>query len=139
MWPALLSAIQTILPYLLVLWLIPFLVIAIKMMRRSSVAVLQDFPYARKRALFSPAERSLLRVLERAVGTDYRIFGKVRAADVLDIKPSADRSAWFGAFNQIRDKNFDFLLCDKENLSIRCAIALKHRGSGSQAHHQRHI
>ena len=120
----LLSGIQTVLPYLVALWLLPFLVIAIKMLRRSTVTRVEEFPYTKKPALFSPAERSFLGVLEQAIGNDYRIFGKVRVADVVSVKPTADRSAWLGAFNPISAKNFDFVLCDKEHFSIRCVIDL---------------
>jgi hypothetical protein len=118
----LLSPIQTILPYLLVIWLIPFLVIGIKMMRRSTDHALEDLPYTRNLALFSPAERSLLGVLEQAVGKDYRIFGKVRAADIVLVRAMTDRGAWQDAFNRISAEHFDFVLCDIKDLAVRCAI-----------------
>jgi hypothetical protein len=51
----LLPALQAILPYLLVFWLIPFLVIAVKMMRRPSASRADDVQFAKNRALFSPA------------------------------------------------------------------------------------
>ena len=95
-----------ILPYLLVAWLIPFLVIAVKMMRRPTVARLEEFPYTRNGALFSPAERSLLGALEQAVGEDYRIFGKVRVADIVSVRPTANQSSWLHAFDQISAKTF---------------------------------
>jgi hypothetical protein len=120
----LLSGIQTVLPYLVALWLLPFLVIAIKMVRRPTVTRVEEFPYTKKPMLFSPAERLFLGVLEQAIGNDYRIFGKVQVADIVSVKPTADRSAWLGAFNPISAKNFDFVLCDKEHLSIRCVIDL---------------
>jgi hypothetical protein len=112
----LLSGIQMFLPYLLVAWLIPFLIIAIKMMRRRTVVRLEEFPYTRNRALFSPAERSLLGALEQAVGEDYRIFGKVRVADIVSVRPTANQSSWLHAFDQISAKHFDFVLCDKKDL-----------------------
>jgi hypothetical protein len=89
------------------------------------------YPYARKAALFSPAERSFLAVLEQAVGQHYRIFGKVRVADVIDVNRTVSRSEWQAAFNRISGKHFDYLLCDRENLSVVCAIELddkSHRG-----------
>jgi hypothetical protein len=131
------SGIQMFLPYLLVAWLIPFLIIAVKMMRRPTVVRLEEFPYTRNRALFSPAERSLLGALEQAVGEDYRIFGKVRVADIVSVRPTADRSAWLRAFNQIRAKHFDFVICDKKNFSIRCAIELNDETDGSRQRQER--
>ena len=120
------------LPYLLVAWLIPFLIIAVRMMRRPTVARVEEFQYTRNRALFSPAERLLLGALEQAVGEDYRIFGKVRVADIVSVRPTADRSAWLRAFNQISAQHFDFVICDKKNLSIRCAIELDDATNGSR-------
>jgi hypothetical protein len=82
--------------------------------------------------MFAPAERALLGVLERAVGSDYRILGKVRASDVVSVRPMADRSAWRAAFNQITAKTFDFVLCDKEHLAVRCVIELNHQLDGAR-------
>jgi Protein of unknown function (DUF2726) len=118
----LLSPIQTVWPYLLVIWSIPFLVIGIKMMRRPTGRPHAELPYTRNLALFSPAERSLLGVLEQAVGKEFRIFGKVRAADIVLVKATADRGSWQDAFNRISAKHFDFVLCDIKDLAVRCAI-----------------
>ena len=77
-----------------------------------------------KKKLFSPAERSFLGVLTKAVGEDVLIFGKVRVADVITPKKGMSRSAWQKAFNKISAKHFDFLLCSKDDLSIKCAVEL---------------
>jgi hypothetical protein len=134
---SLLSAIQTAWPYLLGLWLIPFLIIAVKMMRRPTVARLEEFPYTRNRALLSPAECSLLSALEQAAGKDYRIFGKVRVADVVGIQPIDDRNARQRALDRISAKHFEFILCDKDDLSIRCAIELDDKSHGSHKRQER--
>ena len=126
-----------VLPYLLVAWLIPFLIIAVKMMRRPTVVRLEEFPYTRNRTLFSPAERSLLGALEQAVGEDYRVFGKVRVADIVSVRSTANQSSWLYAFNQISAKYFDFVLCDKKNLSIRCAIELNDETDESRQRQER--
>jgi Protein of unknown function (DUF2726) len=44
------------------------------------------YPYTKNQFLFSPAEYSFLGVLEQAVGREYRVFGKVRMADIVDIQ-----------------------------------------------------
>ena len=115
-------------------WLIPVLFIALRMIRRPKVARRGETPYTKSRALFSPAERALYAALEQAVGEDYRIFAKVRAADIVSVRATANRSARTRAFNQINAKHFDFVLCDKEHLSIRCAVELNDKSHGS---HQR--
>lgn len=95
------------------------------------------YPYGRKAALFTPAERSFLGVLEQAVGQHYRILGKVRVADVIEVKRDLSRSEWQAAFNRISAKHFDFLLCDKENLSVICAIELDDKSHNKSSRKER--
>lgn len=95
------------------------------------------FPYARKAALFTPAERSFLGVLEQAVGNHYRIFGKVRLADVIATKRGLSGSHRQSAFNRITGKHFDFLLCDKQNLSFVCAIELDDKSHDTSSRQRR--
>ena len=83
-----------------------------------------SFPYERQSALFTPAERSFLGVLDQAVAGRYRVFGKVRIADVANVRVTANRSTRQRAFNKISAKHFDFLLCDPGDLSFVCAIEL---------------
>lgn len=80
--------------------------------------------YKKIPTLFTPAERSFFDVLEQAVGKDFRLFGKVRVADVLAPVDSPDKSAWQTAFNKINRKHFDFVLCSTDDLSVLCAIEL---------------
>ena len=91
----------------------------------------REFSYIKNRTLFSPAERTLFHALERAMGGNYRIFGKVRVADVVGTRGTNDRSAWWGAFNRIAAKHFDFVLCAKDDLAIRCAVELNDRSHES--------
>ena len=48
--------------------------------------------YERRATLFTRAERSFLGVLDQAAGSDYRIFGKVRIADVLKVSSEVPKS-----------------------------------------------
>ena len=95
------------------------------------------YPYQKTGALFTPAERSFLGVLHQAVEGKASIFGKVRVADVVEPKTGLNRSARQSAFNRISGKHFDFLLCDKENLSVFCAIELDDRSHQSKSRQQR--
>ena len=83
-----------------------------------------SFPYERQSALFTPAERSFLGVLDQAVAGKYRVFGKVRIADVATVRGTPNQSTRQRAFNKISAKHFDFLLCDPGDLSFLCAIEL---------------
>lgn len=81
--------------------------------------------YAYERApLFSPAERSFLGVLDQALGTEYRVFGKVRVADVLAVARGTDAAKRRSAFNRISAKHLDFVVCAPDDLRVLCAIEL---------------
>lgn len=92
-----------------------------------------DYACRKLRALFTPAERSFLGVLDQAIGKDFRIFGKVRVADVLEPIEGVNRSRWQTLFNRISRKHFDFVLCSPDNLDVICVIELNDR-----SHNRRH-
>ncbi|WP_448568906.1 DUF2726 domain-containing protein [Thalassotalea ganghwensis] len=80
--------------------------------------------YRQNGPLFSPAERSFLGVLDSAVSEHYRIFGKVRVADVLSPQKGLNRKDWQIAFNRISAKHFDYVLCNKDSLDLVAVIEL---------------
>ena len=111
--------------------LIAFVVIAMfrgKPAVRGKIAL----PYERAKSLFSPAERSFLGTLDLAVGADYRVFGKVRVADIAAVKPGLGPSARTGALNRIASKHFDFIVCRAGDLSVVCAVELNDRSHASR-------
>lgn len=83
-----------------------------------------DFPYLKQSTLFTPAERSFCGVLDQIAGNDFRVFGKVRVADVVAVRPGLNNSARAKAFNLISAKHFDFVLCAPGDLSVLCVIEL---------------
>ncbi|MBU6405235.1 MAG: DUF2726 domain-containing protein [Metallibacterium scheffleri] len=94
------------------------------------------FPYIPAKALFSPAERSFLGVLDQVVGPDHRVFGKVRVADLASVKPGLSTSARQGALNRVAAKHVDFVVCRASDLSVVCAVELNdssHAGKRAQA------
>lgn len=90
------------------------------------------FPYRPAKALFSPAERSFIGVLDLAVGTDYRVFGKVRVADIATVKTGLSNSARQGALNRVAQKHFDYVVCGVRDLNVVCAIELNDNSHSSQ-------
>lgn len=112
------------------------LAVLVKLFQKRSGGT-NGYPYQKSRALFSPAERSFFGILHQAVDGKAAIFGKVRVADVVEPRTDLNRSAWRSAFNRISGKHFDFLLCDKEKLSVLCAIELDDRSHQSKRRHQR--
>lgn len=91
-----------------------------------------DFQYQRLDVLFTAAERSFLGVLKLSVSNEVEVFGKVRVADVITPKKGQDRSTWQKAFNKISSKHFDFLICNKDDLSPICAIELNDKSHSSK-------
>jgi hypothetical protein len=89
------------------------------------------FPYRATGTLFSPAERSFLGVLDQAVGSDHRVFGKVRVADIASVKSGLGNSARQGALNRIASKHFDFVVCRGSDLGVVCAVELNDRSHSS--------
>lgn len=112
-------------------WLITVVVILIVVATIAALRAKQkettgtdDFPYVQAGPLFTPAERSFLGVLQTAVGEDAQVFGKVRVADVLMPGKGLTRSDWQKAFNRIKAKHFDFIVCKRDDLSVICAVEL---------------
>ncbi|WP_157071817.1 DUF2726 domain-containing protein [Steroidobacter denitrificans] len=58
----------------------------------------EGFPHHKNQVLFISVERSFLGMLEQAVGGEYRVFGKVRVADIVGVNSMSDRSVWQRAF-----------------------------------------
>jgi hypothetical protein len=94
--------------------------------------VIEQGIYTQRGALFTVAERSFYGVLEQAISKDYKIFGKVRVADVLTPKPSLDKSNWQTAFNKISAKHFDYVLCQKDTLQVIAVIELDDKSHNSK-------
>jgi ribosomal protein L37AE/L43A len=77
----------------------------------------------KKAEFLSPAEKSFLHMLDTTVSSKYRIFAKVRLADI--IAPLAgNASEWHSRFNRISAKHVDFLLCGSTDAQPICAIEL---------------
>lgn len=86
----------------------------------------------------TPAETAFLAALDEAVSTKYRVFAKVRLADILS--PIAwNSSEWHTKFNRISAKHVDFLLCDKITLASVCAVELDDISHGRPDRSERDI
>ncbi len=84
-------------------------------------------PYVVDEALFSRPQRAFKGVLERAVGKDYQIYGKVRAVDVIGLKPQLSRREQDRALERLGERCFDFLVCARQTDAIVCAVNLAPR------------
>lgn len=121
-----LSTIMMILGVVIFIFLIAFF--------RSSneIIELEEAKYIKKGALFTVAERSFYGVLEQAISKEYKVFGKVRVADVLKPTSYLSKSDWQIAFNKISGKHFDYVLCDTHTLDVVAVIELDDKSHNSQ-------
>lgn len=87
--------------------------------------------FRQRGALFTAAERSFLGVLDQASAGRYRVFGKVRIADVISPAKGLDRRTWMSVFNRIKAKHFDFVLCDPQTLKVKAVIELNDKSHTS--------
>ena len=117
---------------LAVLAFVVFIVLAALKNKQGDGAGSVGFPYQPAKTLFSTAERSFLGVLDQAVGSEHRVFGKVRVADVATVKPGLGNSARQGALNRIAAKHFDFVVCRASDLAVVCAVELNDKSHSSQ-------
>ncbi|MFZ2653587.1 MAG: DUF2726 domain-containing protein [Victivallales bacterium] len=84
-----------------------------------------------RRNLFSPGELAFFKALELALGTKYKIFTKIRLADIIRVNGELEKSERQTAFNRIQSKHVDFVLCDPGDLSIQCVIELDDSSHGA--------
>jgi DNA-directed RNA polymerase subunit RPC12/RpoP len=80
--------------------------------------------YEKRDDFFTKAERSFFGVLQQAVEPHYKIFGKVRLADVVKVKSGLSQSIRQTSLNRITSKHIDFVLCDPKTLAVVCAVEL---------------
>ncbi|WP_298628937.1 DUF2726 domain-containing protein [uncultured Thermus sp.] len=84
-----------------------------------------SLPYRLRHSVLTPAERSFLGVLERAVPEGVRVWPKVRLVDVLYIDARGkERQA---ALNRVLAKHVDFLLVRAQDARPLLAIELDDR------------
>src|SRR5881394_2166137 len=82
-------------------------------------------------SLLTEGELSFFRVLDQALAGEYRLFAKVRLADVVRPVQGPSRSGRQAAFNRISAKHVDFVLCDPASMRVVGVIELddkSHRG-----------
>lgn len=84
-----------------------------------------SYRYGRKESVMTSAEREYFRMLEAVCGNRYVIFPQMHLSSVLD--PAAFRQNWKGARAHIDRKSVDFVICDRDTLSVKCVIELDDR------------
>jgi len=109
---------------LIIIAIVIFLMVVVLAAIKNKVGEVGSLPYEKKKALFTPAERSFYGVLKQVASEHYTIFGQVRMADLLDIKKGLEKGQRQGFFNKIKAKHVDFVLCNPDDLSVVAVIEL---------------
>jgi hypothetical protein len=117
---------------LVIVVLVLVLAVIVVSKAKSGSGSIVGFPYQRAPDLFSAAERSFFGVLDQAVAPEYRVFGKVRIADLAALKPGLSASARQGALNRVASKHFDFVVCRASDFSVLCVVELNDKTHGSK-------
>ncbi|WP_372766982.1 DUF2726 domain-containing protein [Pseudoalteromonas sp.] len=87
------------------------------------------YPFTQKKSLFTQVETAFLNLLEKAIGSDYKIVSRVRLIDILDFQPGTDDKSRRSALAKAQNKQLDYVLLDKESLKIVAAIDLVNNAS----------
>ena len=82
------------------------------------------YPFTRKQSVFTQVESAFLHLLERAVGDQYKIVSRVKLIDLIDCKQGLSPKAKRAAITKAKNKQLDYVLIDKDKLTIVAAVDL---------------
>ncbi|MBQ4834678.1 DUF2726 domain-containing protein [Pseudoalteromonas sp. MMG010] len=82
------------------------------------------YPFVRKQSVFTQVESVFLGLLERAVGDQYKIVSRVKLVDIIDCKQGLPTKTKRAALTKAKNKQLDFVLIDKEKMTIVAAVDL---------------
>lgn len=82
------------------------------------------FPFDRKTALFTPAEKNFQNLVEQAMGSRYRIINRVKLADIVSIRNGVSKRAGQTASNNAHSKYLDFVICERDSMKMLGVIDL---------------
>ncbi len=99
----------------------------------------QSYDYDKINFLFTPAEKKFLAVLEKTVNSKYRIYGKVRIADIVKPKKRLSTKNWWNQFARISSKHFDYVLCSSDKIEPLLVIELNDKSHKKQNRAKRDI
>lgn len=95
----------------------------------------QGTPYRKIPQLMSPAERRFFDALHEVDADRHWLFTKIRLADLVATRKGLDPSARQTAFNKIKAKHIDFVLCKPVTMEPVLAVELddaSHRAKSRQ-------
>lgn len=78
----------------------------------------------RRRPLLSRGELAFYRALRQAAGDSLVVFAKVKLDDLVWPAGRLTRSDFTKAWNRVRQKHVDFVLCEPQSLAVRLVVEL---------------
>ena len=87
----------------------------------------ENYHYQQCNSLLTNTELQFYQVLRGVVKKDQDIMVKVRLADLISVAKDLKGKDWGTAFNRIKSKHVDFLICDSTKLKPILAIELDDR------------
>ena len=94
------------------------------MLRRSLSVNSELNPYERSRTLFSPIHSTFLDLLEKAIDDRYRVLGKVRLTDVVDVRADLSPQQRIAALKRLPASRLDFIICERDSTFILGAVMI---------------
>ncbi|OKY28072.1 MULTISPECIES: DUF2726 domain-containing protein [Thalassotalea] len=82
------------------------------------------FPFDRKATVFTSAEKNFHRLLEQAVGGEYRVINRVKLSDIVTVRGGVSQRASQTARNKADNKYLDFAICDRQSMKLLGTIDL---------------
>ncbi len=82
------------------------------------------FPFDRKGAIFTPAEKNFQNLVEQALGSKYRVINRVKLSDIVTIRNGVSSRASQTAVTNADTKYLDFVICDRDSMKLLGAIDL---------------
>lgn len=82
------------------------------------------FPFDKKEAVFTSAEKNFQNLVEQAMGPDYRVLNRVKLSDVVTIRNGVSEKAGQTAASNAEKKYLDFVICDRNSMKLLGAIDL---------------
>ncbi|MFP2770510.1 DUF2726 domain-containing protein [Oceanisphaera sp. KMM 10153] len=80
-------------------------------------------PYQQK-LLFSPESAAALRLLDKAIGQQLRVFAAVSLSELVELTPQLKKAQREQALHDMYGEKLDFVLCSPLDLKARAAVAL---------------
>ena len=104
--------------FIFVAILVIFIILTIIIIGGSPQETEPSFAYSKNFSLLSSTEKAFLETLEPLLAESFRVFIKVRLADLIQIKPQQQKGVPREALSKIGTTTVDFVICSARDFAI---------------------